>query len=1008
MKLFRPLFLIAIISLVATGSALAQASGSLAGSVTDANGAIVVGASIAVVSPTGLRKDTVTNAKGEYSVTGLAPGKYKVTVFANKFELYENTEVTIAAGEKNEMMVVLTVGGIIENVDVSNNEQVSTDPANNGDAQVLKGADLDALPDNPEEMAAYLQSLVGASGGPEGGQIYIDGFQGGQLPSRDQILQVRINANPFSAEYERIGNSRIEIITRPGSERWRGSANANFNDESLNSRNPFALNRAPSQQRNFGGSFGGPVQKGRSAFSIDFNHQMQDSNEIINAQVLDSSLNFASFRRDVQVPTTNIRFNPRFDFAINKNNVVIFRYSFNKNRRENAGLGETTLLSRAYQTDTREHEIRVSETMILNASTVNESRFEYSDNYREQVGDNSIPTINVSNAFSGGGASIGQSFNRNKVVEFHNMTNTSFGKNLQHTVKFGGRIRRVSIDDRSENNYAGAFSFPGFQLGVGVVDNCDLNTDTVISPLEQYRCKLAGAVGTQYNPTQFSITTGNPQIDVSRIDGALFVSDDWRIRPDLLISLGLRYENQTNITSKFNFAPRFGIAWSPGGGGARQPKLVFRGGAGVFYDRFSENLTLQALRNNGVNQLSLLVSANDPDPIRRAAAIQLLSQPVFTLTGVTNVPTPAQIVAALPQSNSVRQVSPTLTAPYSVQASFGVERALTSKLTLSVNFTGGRSFHQLRTRNINAPICPSITNCVGAVRPNPALGNINVYESSGTNDIKRLNMSLNTNLSRNFTMRFGYTLGSVKSDTDGAGSAPAYAYDLSDEYGRSGQDARHSIFIMGNVNLPWSISMNPMINFTTGRPFNITKGIDSNGDGFANERPTFGELLNRCNELNLNTSFCDVGGFDPNAVLPRNFGEGPSTFSFNLRLSKNFGFGKTAAERTAANNPRQGQPSGPVMMGPGGGGGGMRGGGGGFGGFGGFGGDARKPYNLNIGVFVRNVFNTVNLGNPVGNLLSGRFGESTSTGGGFFGAFGGGGGGGGANRRVDLSMRFSW
>ncbi len=1006
MKSIKTLLSLAIITLLSAGSLFAQANGSLSGTVTDANGAIVVGAAITVQTATGQRKDVVSNAKGEYSVTGLAPGKYTVKVFANKFELYENTEVVIAAGEKNELFVVLTVGGIVENVDVSLNEQVSTDPANNADATVLKGADLEALPDDPDEMAAYLQALVGASAGPNGGQIYIDGFTGGQMPSRDQIREIRINSNPFSAENDRPGGGRIEILTRPGSEKWRGSVNGNFNDESLNARNPFALNRAPTQQRNFGGNIGGPLKKGRSSFQLDFGHRSNDNSTIINAQVLDPTLNIVSFREDVSQPTKNIRFNPRFDFSINDKNTLIVRYSFNRNTQQNQGLGETSLLSRAYETASREHEFRITETMIINARTVNETRVEYSNNYREQTGDNSVPTINVSQAFTGGGASIGNSFNRNNVWDINNFTNTSFGKNMEHTVKFGVRFRNVSITDRSENNYAGTFAFPGFFLGAGS-DPCDLNADSVVSSIEQYRCKIAGQTGALYNPTQFTITTGNPEIAVSRFDTSLFVSDDWKLRPDLLLSLGLRYENQTNISSNFNFAPRLALAWSPGGGGARPPKFVVRGGAGVFYDRFSENLTLQAERLNGTNQLNLLVSANDPDPVRRAAALVLLARPVFTATSVTNVPTAAQIIAALPQSNTIRQVSPTLQAPYTIQGALMFESAIHSKLTFSSALFMGRSLHQLRTRNINAPICPLQVDCVGSLRPDPTAGNINVYESSGTNTQKRLQLGIRSPLSRYVSLNLNYTLGFSKGDTDGAGSAPAYTYDLTGEYGRSGFDSRHSLFVMANFSLPWGINLNTTTNFNTGRPFNITRGVDANGDGFFNERPTFGALAARCSELGLTASFCDVSGFDPTAIIPRNFGQGPSSITVRMGFSKNFGFGKSPEPAGNANRGggNTGGGGGQMMMGGPGGGGMMRmGGGGGFGGFGGFG-RGRKPYNLNISINANNVLNKVNLGNPVGSLTSSRFGQSTGTGGGF-GGFGGGGGGGA--RRIDLGVRFSW
>ncbi|MFN2501039.1 MAG: carboxypeptidase regulatory-like domain-containing protein [Pyrinomonadaceae bacterium] len=1026
MKLIRPLFILAMLTAISATAVFAQSVGSIGGTVTDANGAIIPGATVTSVATDGKQKQFVTNAKGEYSITGLTAGKYIVKAIAPTFGLYENAEVTVIPGEKNDLIIVLTAS-LQESVDISLANTVSNDPDNNKDATILTEKDLEALPDDPDEMAAALQALVGASAGPGGGQIYIDGFMGGQLPPKESIREIRINSNPFSAEYDRPGSGRIEILTRPGSDKFRGGIDGAFNDESLNSRNPFASNRAPSQMRRFGGNFSGPIKKGKSSFFVSANHDSRDNNAIINAQILDRSFNIVTFREDVQVPTRRFNISPRFDFALNDKNTMVIRYSFSRFNAENQGIGDTSLLSRATERSSRDHELRLTETMIINSRTVSETRFEFSRNRNDQTGDNSIPGINVSSAFTGGGSTIGNNFTQNRTWELNNFTSTSVGKNMQHSVKFGMRLRNVNIDNRSENNYAGTFSFAGFFVPAGTADICDINSDQVVSSIEQYRCKVRGVAGTRYNPTQFTITTGNPELGISQTEWALFVSDDWRVRPELLLSFGLRYENQTNLESNFNFAPRFAVAWSPGATGPKGPLFVLRAGAGVFYDRFSENSSLDALRFNGQNQLSLLASANDPDPVRRAIANSLLSQPVFTLSGVSNVPTGAQVLAALPSANTLRQISPVLQAPYTLQSVVSIEKSfLRNKLNGSVFFMANRQLHLISTRNINAPICPGDPNrqagCVGAVRPQPAFGNILMYESNRVADMKRIGFHVRANVNQRISFGGIYGFGVSRDNRD----TPAYAYDLSTEYGRSGFNPRHTINFFGNFGLPWGISISPNVNYSSSRPFNITRGVDVNGDGSFVERPTFGELAARCGELNLTASFCDVSGFDPNRIIPKNFGDGPSTFSTGLRISKTFGFGRSPEQRAAANggggnNNRGGGAD------RGGGGGGARGGGGGLqmvmmggggpmmmGGPGGFGG-GRKPYNLNLSVQVQNVFNTVNLGSPVGVLTSNRFGQSTSIGGGFggFGSFGGGGFGGGGgssgpNRRIELQARFNW
>ena len=973
-------FFAGIVSLLFSLSVFGQQTGSIGGQVQDTLGAVVVGATVTVVGADGTEKTATSNSQGVFAVTGLAPGTYTVRVSAPNFALYENTEVAVAAGDRAELTALLTVEAVDEQVEVGGSEGVSTDPQNNVGATVLTEAELDALPDDPDELEAALQALAGPGAGPNGGQIYIDGFEGGQLPPKESIREIRINSNPFSAEYDRLGFGRIEILTKPGADKFRGSAFFNFNDESLNSRNPFALNRAPSQQRFFGGNVSGPIQKGKSSYFIDINNRDVDNNTVVNALLLDANLNPVSFREEFQVPNRRFSFSPRIDYAINDNNTLVARYSFQKSSVSNQGIGNFSLPSRAYETDNIEHEFRLTETMIVNPTTINETRFEYDWEKREQSGDNSIPTINVADAFTGGGSQIGLSFDRSREWELQNYTTTSLGANSEHALKFGVRIRSLSVADRSENNFGGSFTFTN---------------------LDNFREAILG----NQIPRQFTVTTGNPEQKVSRTDYGLFVTDDWRVNPGLTLSFGLRYENQTNVSDNFNFAPRLAFAWSPGAGGATPAKTVFRGGFGVFYERFSENLTLQALRFNGSEQLNLVVSSTDPDPIRQAAAIALLQQPVFTVGGVTNVPTAEEILAALPQSNTVRTVAPDLKIPVMSQWMFGIERQLPARTTMGVFYIGSRTQNVLRSRNINAPICPDQLDCDNAVRPEPTLGNIYQYESNGVLDQNRFNVNIRSMFIPGFTVFGNYSLGFSKGDSDGAGSFPSYSYDLSDEYGRSSGDIRHNFVLGGNFSLPWGISASPFIIANSGRPFNITRGIDVNGDSLFTERPTFGELGAQCDLLGLNASYCDVAGEDPNSIIPRNWGQSPKFFSVNLRLSKNIGFGSSPQSAAAPADGQQGPAIGGMAgMGRGGRGGGRGGRGGRGGGF--AGGGERKPYNLNLGISFNNLFNNVNYGTPVGNLSSSRFGQSTSTSGGF-GGFGGGGGG-AANRRIELSARFSW
>lgn len=308
--------------------------------------------------------------------------------------------------------------------------------------------------------------------------------------------------------------------------------------------------------------------------------------------------------------------------------------------------------------------------------------------------------------------------------------------------------------------------------------------------------------------------------------------------------------------------------------------------------------------------------------------------------------------------------------------------------------------HLIRSRNINAPVCPPGATCpttnsaaLQLLRPDPTQGNLYQYESSGVLDQQQIIVSFRTFFSQGLTLFSNYRM-SFANGTDGG--FPQYSYDLEDEYGDSSLDQRHFFILGGSVSVPFGISVRPFLIGGSGRPFNIIAGRDLNGDSIFNDRPTFGQLANRCNELSLSTAFCNISGQDPNDIVTRNFGRGPGYFIANLSLGKNFGFGKSPS----ANNANSG---GNNSAGGGGGRGGRggfgRGGGGGRGGF--FGGNERKPYNLNVGVRINNLLNTNNKNSPVGNLNSPLFGQSTDSAG-FFGR------GGAAGRRVEFNARFSW
>jgi len=1000
-----------------------QRTGSLKGQILDELGGAIVGATVTAIDSNGLQKSVVTNDGGNYTINGLAPGKYTVRAANAGFGIFENPEVEIVAGKTLQLDVTLKVAIEEQKVTVAADTQgVSTDPDNNAGAVVLKGADLDALPDDPDDLAAALQALAGPSAGPNGGQIFIDGFTGGRLPPRASIREIRINSNPFSAEYDRLGLGRIEILTKPGSDRYRGQVAFNFNDDALNARNPFTTARPPHQTRQYSGNFGGPISKHKASFFVDFEKRDIDDDAVIVAKIVDPNFEIVPFNDTFRIPSRRTTFSPRIDYQINANNTLVGRYTYTKSSNV-GGVGGFQLPERAFDMANTEHGLQLTDTIVVNKTIVNETRFQFEHGIRSQDAENSNPTIDVQDAFTGGGAQVGQSSTTTNSWELTNNTSFLHGP---HSLKVGARLRGVRISDFSPQNFVGSYRF----FGGGFGPELDANDQPIpgdpipITSIERYRRTLlfqsqglnvAQIRALGGGATQFTLSSGNPATKISQFDFGGFVQDDWKVRPNLTVNVGLRYENQSNISSNFNFAPRVGFAWSPGG---QQSKTVIRGGYGVFYDRVSENLTLQATRFNGTNQQQFTVLNPDFFPV---------------------IPSPETLVTfSVP--GSVYQVANNIEAPYTLQSVISVEHALPHNTRIAASYINIRSLHLLRTLPLNAPLpgtfIPGVPNsgirplnCTDFIPPsiNPSpICNIFQYDSSGRFNQNQFILNFNSNFNRKISFNAYYVLAKAMSDTDGSGTFPANPYDLTTEYGRFQNDVRNRFFLSGNFRAPWNITINPFIIIQSGRPFNITLGRDINGDTLNTERPALVSNGVDCSDT-VNFRCTPFGDFKltlgpGDVMIPRNFAEGPGSTTVNVRVSKTWNFG---AEANAANARQQGQGqqagqgnanerggmmgggmAGRGPGGPGGGGrGGFGGGGGGFGG-GGFGGaNGGGRYNLTLSVNFNNLLNHTNLANPVGNLGSAFFGQSTSTAGGFggFGAVGSA-----YNRRIDIQLRFSF
>ncbi len=992
---------------IASPVARAQNAGTIKGTVTDPSAAVIPGVTVQIVGK-GVSRSAKSDGNGAFTLA-LPPGTYSVRADSKGFVTFTQPTLNVSAGQVTALDIALQIASETQQVQVSEQAagQVSVDPSENVGAIVLKNEDLDALPDDPDDLQADLQALAGPAAGPNGAQFFVDGFSGGQLPPKSSIREIRINSNPFSSEFDRPGFGRIEILTKPGTDSYHGSASMNYGDRILDTRNPFVTGQVPGYStKMFSGNVGGPISK-KSSFFLDFSRRQINENNLVKAQILDSKFNEVPYTDAYPTPNRFWLINPRVDYAINAMNTLVVRYSHSSSSSQ-AGVGNFSLPTQLTKSTNTNDSVQITETMIIGTKAVDETRFQFRNSHSDQAaaGDSSIPGIDVSSSFNSGGAPFVKNYNTTRSFELANILTTSRGA---HAIKFGMRLRHDGLESYSTSNFNGSYSF---SLQSGKTPAC-LASYTNPTSLDLYRqtqillsqgTPITAVIAQGCGPTQFTQSSGQPLQSVHQFDLGLFVQDDWRVRPNLTISTGIRYEGQSNISDHIDLAPRIAIAWAPGAKKGQTSKTVIRTGFGMFYDRVSENTALQTLRFNGVSQLNYqLTSTNAP------------------LSYYPNIPPASTLAAGLLQQN-VYRIDPTAQAPYMMQAALSIERALPKRTSVSVNLVNTRGVHSLRTRDINAPLEGTFgtTATPLGVLPFPGTGPIYAYETTGVYKQTQAVTNVSTRFNRRFTLQGYYALGFAKSNASGL---PMDQYNTALDWGRAQFDTRHRGSISGSVQLPYGISAAPFVTMASGSPFNITTGGQYNGDGIFNLRPAF------ATSSSTKTRLTPWGNFDLNpapgaTLIPINYGEGPGNLSVNLRLSKVWGWGEKRAvnpdDPTAGGGNRGGRGGGM----DGGGGGGPRGGGGGGGrggggfGGGGFGGGGRggggggaasgKKYSLSLSVNARNVINHVNLAAPTGNLTSPFFGQSTNIGGGGGGGPFGGGGSAAGNRRIEGTLRLSF
>jgi hypothetical protein len=830
-------------------------SGTLSGTVTDPSGAVLRNTTL-VLQPQaadGAPRTVATDAAGRFSIA-LPPGTYDVSIDAPGFAPYTKT-ITLAASPLR-LDPRLAVASTKEQIDVTPDSD-STGSGDNKSALVFKREQLETLSNDDSTFQQQVLAIAGASGG-DTPQIYVDGFSNGKFPPKDTIREIRINQNPYSAEYDSLGYGRIEISTKPGSDKLHGEFYASGNDNVFNANNPYTGAEPPYYNIISGGDAGGPLGKNTSLFG-SFRYNNLQTNAVVNAFNPDGS----RLSQAVPNPNTDSESTLRLDRQLSKNNTFVARYELDHSAQSNSGVGLLVLPSEGVTNAATTQTLQVSNSELIGTRIVSDSRFQYIRTRTDQMPNSSVPTVVVQGYFNSGGSPSG-AFNDNlDNYEFQQYLSISHGK---HFLRAGARYRINREANRSSANYNGSFTF---------TDLAAYNAGT---------------------PSQYSVTTGQPSASLLTSDLGVYAEDEWKARNNLTFNYGLRLETQTDIPDHFDPAPRLGAAWAVGQTDKHPPVVTLRAGGGLFYQRFAASNILTSIRQNGVSQQSFFVT-----------------NPAL-LTGYPNPPSTAELSGTPPTPYTI---SPHLHAATDLVGGLSVDRALGKLGSISLSYTSLRETHGYNSFNINAPLPGTfILNNPAFPGVRPLGGNQNIYQfaSEGITKQTRLGLNGNLNVKKKLFLWFYYGIRSEKSDSAGAGSFPSQPYNLSADYGPSGignRSVAQRLYTGANYEMPFHFSANLFISAQSGARFDITTGTDLNGDTLYNDRPAFPTNPTAASVL-YNTRY---GNFDANpqpgeAIIPFNSGHAPGLFSSELGVSREFKFGPRPAAEPAP--PGAPAPRGPI------------------------------------------------------------------------------------------------
>jgi outer membrane receptor for ferrienterochelin and colicin len=900
----------------AAGRAQSQATaGQIAGQVVDNSGAVLPGATVTITSAdTGFTRTVATGDDGLYTLAAIPPGTYEIKAELAGFQTATIAKTVVTVGSNLSVNITLPVAGVAENVTVTS-RAAAVETNSSRQTNTLNSKAIENLPINGRRFQDFVSltptaqvdnsrgqiSLAGQRGinsnisidGADYNQPFFGGIRGGERSNfaftipQEAIGEFQVVSSGFSAEFGRSSGGLVNAVTKAGTNTMHGTAFYLNRPKDLAAKNAFDQDAAFDQAQ-FGGSLGGPIAANKLFFFGAYEQQTFNAPRVVLFDQLvgqSPSANTAeafNFYKSLEEPFENTNdawaWLGRVDAQVSDAHRINVRYNGSRNTADNgAGVGGRifpTTNSALSNDGTEKNDTNTvvgQLTSVLSPKMLLEVRGQYSKENRPRLANSETPTFGNTVGTFGARSFLPTTQNDWRAQTAANVTWTQGS----HNAKVGFEYNHTAAEQVFGFNQFGAFNISGTR-------------DAVLEIMT-----LGGTTANRFDSTTvtYNRQIGNRELTLAQDEAAFFVQDAWRIKPNLTINAGLRWEGQYNPTPDVSNTPVYnavnGFAfplggrsvdpgvipdatnqWSPRVGLAYDPfhdgKTVIRGHAGIYYARtpsivFSGPMNNFRLPAGDVSlQLPLRPPTGNPnDTVYEQFKLigidmntyQLNNLPVLTPEQVQSIGAALGLVPDPFLGAALLTTDPDFRNPQGRQYGFGVERELMTGLVVGAEFQQVKTKYLERNRNLNLPI-PVIRptdpaqrpfwDLVNTARPIASLGAVTVRESTARSDFRALTLSSKYRTARYQVDAF-YTLSKSESDDDNERDSGGFqhenAFDLSSEYGPANLDRRHQFQGNATLFLPFDIIASSGFAARSGRPIEATMGSDANGDRGGPDRP---------------------------------------------------------------------------------------------------------------------------------------------------------------------------